>query len=128
MPPSKHVESYIPAFLDLFIQASREQFEQIFYPLSAEDIPLEKRHLNPYSAAQAQRQKLYNLRAALRHENHPVYANALKVQIRLKQNKDGSVTFTAEPVDHNFIQGLRDAGLKSTAPEAPTPTHIEEEI
>jgi len=126
MPPSKYVESYTPYLLDLFIQASKETFEQTFWPLTAEHIPLKKRYETPYNAAQAQRQKLYNLRAALRHENHPMYFDALRVQFRLKQNPDGSVLFIAESVDNHLIQGLLDAGLKSTAPEAPIPTHIEE--
>ena len=115
MPPSLKVASYATEFLDLFISASKKPFPVIYPSVRMADY---------------QRQRLYNLRKALAHEGHPMLKVAQSVQIRVRENSDGTALFIAEPLDMDLVAALRAAGLSSAAPEPPpiTPDDIIDEI
>jgi hypothetical protein len=65
-----------------------------------------------FEAAFALRQRLYELRKALRSENHPDCARAYRASIALPTKEgDGSSVLTIRPKDEEFTAALRAVGI-----------------
>lgn len=71
-----------------------------------------------HQAAVRLRFRLYELRAAMRHENHPDADAANRITLRIVLQDDGRYAVIGEPVDSEFEKPLAEAGI--IEPDAPT--------